>query len=458
MAMTVAQATRWLEEAEKKDIHDISWEELIEVITVLRSQRLPGGAPSYRNPLVERALDLAHRKAQPWLMNARAGVASQETLDNLLGAARAVRASASPTGKLAQVDKAFLEEVGRLVTRLQRAQPRRGKGPRADEFKRERRRAEGEYRRLKEAFFDTGRRAGLSEDEIEDEWYQIETFSPHAGESIEAAAAAKIAEWEAAILDALGDPIGPPGISLPRGWTAVREVELHPADRARFGGAGTTQVEVPARYYADDALVAPVPTEQIPELQEAFIAAGLLEEGSFWSGVWDAQTIKAYTTVLGYANLWGMTWESALQRMQQAHTKLQEDQEKKKTVSEIIAETYVQPDYATLAQEVKSMFRQRLRREPTEQELAELTAALGGWYRASFDVQMQIAEEAEARAESGSDEPIQAQEVDPIARLGELFDERFGAEERRFEQIDNVRENMTHMFQSLRSLQTMMGG
>jgi len=457
MAMTVEQAKRWVEEAEKKSIFDISWEELTEVITILKYERLPGRAPGYGRPWLERALDLAHKKAQPWLMNARAGVASQETLDNLTAAARAVRASASLSGRLLPLDKAFVEEVGRLATRLQRAQPRRGKGPRADEFKRERRRAEGEYRRLKEAFFDTGRRAGLTKDELEDEWARTEKLAQELGEPIEVAAAERIAEWEAAILEALGDPIGPPGISLPRGWTAVREVELHPADRARFGGAGTTQVEVPARYYADDALVAPVPTEQIPELQEAFIAAGLLEEGSFWSGVWDAQTIKAYTTVLGYANLWGMTWESALQRMEQAHAKLQQDQENKKTASEIIAETYVQPDYATLAQEVKSMFRQRLRREPTEQELAELTAALGGWYRASFDVQMQIAEEAEARAESGSDEPIQAQEVDPIARLGELFDERFGAEERRFEQIDNVRENMTHMFQSLRSLQTMMG-
>lgn len=454
MAMTVAQAKRWVEEAEQKDIDDISWEKLIEVITVLRSQ--PGGRLSYTNQWIERALDLAHRKAQPWLMNARAGVASQETLDNLLGAARAVRASASPTGKLKQVDRAFLEEVGRLATRLQRAQPRRGKGPRADEFKEKRREAELQYRRLKATFFDTGRRAGLSEDELEFEWSQTEKLAQELGEPFEVAAAKRIAEWEAAILDALGDPIGPPGISLPRGWTAVREIQMHTMGP---GGPqdGTTQAEFPARYYADDALVAPVPTEQIPELQEAFIAAGLLEEGSFWSGVWDAQTIKAYTTVLGYANLWGVTWESALQRIEQAHTKLQQDQENKKTVSEIIAETYVQPDYATLAQEVKSMFRQRLRREPTEQELAELTAALGGWYRASFDVQMQIAEEAEARAESGSDEPIQAQDVDPVARLGELFDERFGAEERRFEQIDNVRENMTHMFQSLRSLQTMMG-
>ena len=462
MAMTVEQAKRWVEEAEKKDIHDISWEELIEVITVLR----PLSPLAHQRAWFNKALDLVHMKAAPWLMNARAGDTSQKTLDNLLGAARAVRASASPTGKLKQVDRAFLEEVGRFLTRAQRAQPRRGKGPRADEFKRERRRTEAEYRRLKEAFFDTGRRAGLSEDEVEFEWSRTEKLAEEFGEPIEVAAAAKIAEWEAAILDALGDPIGPPGISLPRGWTAVREVDMHPAVRevemnpalrARSLGWLPPQVEVPAQYYADDALVAPVPTEQIPELQEAFIAAGLLEEGSFWSGVWDAETIKAYTTVLGYANLWGVTWESALQRIEQAHTKLQQDQENKKTVSEIIAETYVQPDYATLAQEVKSMFRQRLRREPTEQELAELTAALGGWYRASFDVQMQIAEEAEARAESGSDEPIQAQDVDPVARLGELFDERFGAEERRFEQIDNVRENMTHMFQSLRSLQTMMG-
>ncbi|MGV2384529.1 MAG UNVERIFIED_CONTAM: hypothetical protein LOD86_04590 [Thermobifida fusca] len=452
MAMTVEQAKRWVEEAEKKDIHDISWEELIEVITVLR----PLSPLGHQRAWFNKALDLVHMKAAPWLMNARAGDTSQKTLENLLGAARAVRASASPTGKLKQVDRAFLEEVGRLATRLQRAQPRRGKGPRADEFKEKRRRAEFEYRKLKAAFFDTGRRAGLSKEELEEEWTRTEKLAEHLGETIESAAAAKIAEWEAAILEALGDPIGPPGIKLPRGWTAVREIQMHTMGP---GGPqdGTTLAEFPARYYADDALVAPVPTEQIPELQEAFIAAGLLEEGSFWSGVWDAETIKAYTTVLGYANLWGMTWDSALQRIQQAHAKLQQDQENKKTVSEIIAETYVQPDYATLAQEVKSMFRQRLRREPTEQELAELTAALGGWYRASFDVQMQIAEEAEARAESGSDEPIQAQDVDPVARLGELFDERFGAEERRFEQIDNVRENMTHMFQSLRSLQTMMG-
>src|SRR5690606_6327002 len=406
------------------------------------------------------------------LKNARLGDTSQKTMENLADAVGAVLASASPTGNLMPVDKAFVEEVDQIVTRARRTrlwesmiEPRleRVMGVAREkaesllqEFERKRRRAEFEYRRLKEAFFDTGRRDGLTEDELEFEWAKTEKLAKEFGEPIEVSAAAKIAEWEAAILDALGDPIGPPGISLPRGWTAVREIQMHTMGP---GGPqdGTTQAEFPARYYADDALVAPVPTEQIPELQEAFIAAGLLEEGSFWSGVWDAETIKAYTTVLGYANLWGVTWESALQRIEQAHTKLQQDQENKKTVSEIIAETYVQPDYATLAQEVKSMFRQRLRREPTEQELAELTAALGGWYRASFDVQMQIAEEAEARAESGSDEPIQAQDVDPVARLGELFDERCGAEERRFEQIDNVREKMTHMFQSRRSLQTMMG-
>src|SRR5690606_38730204 len=301
MAMTVEQAKRWVEEAEKKDIHDISWEELIEVITVLR----PRSPLAHQRAWFNRALDLVHMKAAPWLMNARAGVASQETLENLLGAARAVRASASPTGKLKQVDRAFLEEVGQLLTRLQRAQPRRGKGPRADEFKEKRRRAEFEYRRLKATFFDTGRRAGLSKEELEVEWSRTEKLAQDLGEPFEVAAAKKIAEWEAAILDALGDPIGPPGISLPRGWTAVREIQMHTMGP---GGPqdGTTQIEVPARYYADDALVAPVPTEQIPELQEAFIAAGLLEEGAFWSGVWDAATIKAYTTVLGYANLWGV--------------------------------------------------------------------------------------------------------------------------------------------------------
>src|SRR5690606_21149311 len=260
MAMTVAQAKRWVEEAEQKDIDHISWEKLIEVITVLRSQ--PGGRLSYTNQWIERALDLAHKKAQPWLMNARAGVASQETLDNLLGAARAVRASASPTGKLKQVDMAFLEEVGRLATRLQRAQPRRGKGPRADEFKEKRREAELQYRRLKATFFDTGRRAGLSEDELEFEWSQTEKLAQELGQPFEVSAAKRIAEWEAAILDALGDPIGPPGISLPRGWTAVREIQMHTMGP---GGPqdGTTQAEFPARYYADDALVAPVPTEQI---------------------------------------------------------------------------------------------------------------------------------------------------------------------------------------------------
>src|SRR5690606_21453754 len=153
------------------------WEELIEVITVLRSIS-PLGA---RGAWLNKALDLAHEKAVPWLQNARAGDTSQKTLENLLGAARAVRASASPTGKLKQVDKAFLEEVGRFLTRAQRAQPRRGKGPRADEFKRERRRAEAEYRRLKEAFFDTGRRAGLTEDEVEFEWAKTEKLAQEPG-------------------------------------------------------------------------------------------------------------------------------------------------------------------------------------------------------------------------------------------------------------------------------------
>lgn len=94
--------------------------------------------------------------------------------------------------------------------------------------------------------------------------------------------------------------------------------------RYQGGRPGTHQIQqavtkqVPAQYFSGDEFApASWPPEQISAYQAQLVKAGLLRAGSYQAGVWDSQTVSAYTQLLGGANAAGMTKEDMLARWSQ---------------------------------------------------------------------------------------------------------------------------------------------
>lgn len=467
MAMTTDQAKQWLEENESKSPADISWIELQEAITALKMIVASSAADPYGKPYLDRALAIAHAKAQPYVMNARAGDTSEETIDQLTQAARTVRASANQRGNLAEIDQQFLTEVGRVLSSNQSAARGRRRGMTAGTAEVEETRAES--RRLEEQFMAAAARAGIDEFTAQMDWATIGAQASTQGISIEEAIDAKIAEYEVMALEAMGPAIGPTG-NLPFGFEAVRTDPTQAAteglqmQRDRQGRQGPNRsTTVPARFFQGDELnPAGWSEERRAALQEQMVSAGLLDADSYYVGMWDENSIGAYKTILGYSNLWGTDPEETLNRLQAALPEALKDGRTDSAAQQRVARVYVKPDYASIAQEVKQTFERRLGRRPRDQELNELAGALSGFYRAQFDAQVAADDAAfaeEERAEAAGETPgnITQQGVDPIARFQQLFDQRYQPEEDRLEGIDDTRENMTNVFASLRTMGNMVG-
>lgn len=170
-----------------------------------------------------------------------------------------------------------------------------------------------------------------------------------------------------------------------------------------------------------------MPEEHLVRTQQQLMRYGFLDE--FAPGKLDDDTIKAFKNVLSVANREGKQWTMVMLDYEQ----LAEDG--------LLEEyggvgggggagrvfrppAYLAPDYATLAQEVKGLFRRDLGRDPDDAELKALTAELDGYARAAYDQQV-----AAARAEfDGGGASHTGTEIDPAARFRELFEERFESE------------------------------
>lgn len=469
MAMTTDQAKQWLEENESKSPADISWIELQEAITALKMIAASSAADPYGKPYLDRALAIAHAKAQPYVQLARTGDASEETIDQLTQAARTVRASANQRGNLAEIDQQFLAEVGRVLSSNQSAAPGRGgRGQTAGTAQVQESRAE--QQRLEDQFMAAAERAGIDQFTAQMDWATIGAQAATQGISIEEAIDAKIAEYEVLALEAKGDAIGPAG-ALPFGFEAVRTDPTQAAteglqmQRDREGRQGPNRSRtVPARYFEGDELnPAGWSEERRAALQEEMVAAGLMDPDDFYVGMWDTNSISAYKTILGYSNLWGTDPEETLSRLQASLPEALRDGRTSSAAQQRVARVYVKPDYATIAQEVKQTFEQRLGRRPRDQELNELASALSGFYRAQLDAQVaadEAADAADERAAETGEAPgnVTQQGVDPIARFQQLFDQRYQPEEDRLEGIGDTRQNMTNVFASLRTMGNMVGG
>jgi hypothetical protein len=255
-------------------------------------------------------------------------------------------------------------------------------------------------------------------------------------------------------------------IGVPDGYVAVRDKEFHDSDllernRVLKGQPNPTRsAQILPRYYSGDEWQrAGMPPEKIIALQRQLESAGLIGEGTnypFYAGVFDEATASAMKSVMGMANASGQTWEDQLSHLvANVPDSVKEARNAAKLANQFQAPAYIKPDYATLAQDVKGYMRQKLGREPTEEEMAELTGSMSQSYRAAYE-----AEVAGLRAEFNAKEagletgtavtPGSVQGVNPVDRFAEQADQRFmselnfiGGQEDMFEATQNIMAALT---------------
>lgn len=117
--------------------------------------------------------------------------------------------------------------------------------------------------------------------------------------------------------------------------------------------------------------------EDISELQDKMVRAGLLEPKKFKRGVWFGTTINAYAQVLGYANSRGLPAEAALDELVEVGGLAEEVPEgpftgtKKRTQKSV---NLTDPQSARVA--LRRTLREELGRAPTPEEISAFVAAL----------------------------------------------------------------------------------
>lgn len=281
---------------------------------------------------------------------------------------------------------------------------------------------------------------------------------------------ATIADYQAAAL-AGRRPIG-----VPDNYVAMRTERVRPqAGSARFGpviddvgalpgrGRQVSRGIQPRYFEGDQFSPAGQSPERIAQIQAQLVAAGLLEEGEYWAGFWDAATSDAYKSVLGFANQSGLNADETIRRLQETlPDSIKDARARKKAMETFQAPPFIKPDPATIAQDVKEAFRRRLGRDPTPDDLAEMAGVLGSAYREAYEVEVaaqRAAFDAARRAgETGEPQSVGTfQGVDPIARFQEEFERRYRPELARFESLEDVRMNQANVFASLRNMSALIG-
>lgn len=268
-----------------------------------------------------------------------------------------------------------------------------------------------------------------------------------------------------------------PPIGVPPDFRAEREFVGLPGDIGVGPGGTRQRVSVPPRYAAGDEFrFQYASTTEIRRQQKELEAAGLLEPGSFTPGFWDQASADALQSAMGFANRGGTTWQEVVAELKSIPRQIEFERG-----PEFEPPVIPQPDPATIAQRVVAEFRGRLGREPTDEEMAEfggyLTSQFGAAREAVVGAERQVfaaANFAEIASELGDpnlsperaaeirellaaadDQP--PQQVDPAARLQQLFDERFGPEMRFIEAQAETAANAENVFASLRNMTRLIG-
>ncbi len=193
------------------------------------------------------------------------------------------------------------------------------------------------------------------------------------------------------------------------------------------GEAGDPQYEEGVQYEIESSWSVVFRQQQQFRMQKL----GLLAPGSYFSGLLgDDSTIKAFTSVLGYANRNGLSWENAMKRLESSPPTVG-------PLPEFKPERRTKSDPAALRERVVAEFQNQLGREPSAGEMAEFVQFLDQEY----GIANQMAEDRQRREaiEAGinaggdpSDDQLafldsqgeDFQDVDVESRFREQFRER----------------------------------
>ena len=173
--------------------------------------------------------------------------------------------------------------------------------------------------------------------------------------------------------------------------------------------------------------------EQIADIQSKLVNANLLQLGTFLPGDWDKPTRDAFRNILGRANRLGVTaaakqsglrWKSIL------------DYRARNPVSvPKIEPIYLPPDYDSVQQQVKGLFRQQLNRDPKGYEMKLLGDLLLRESKKAFDQQQMLQQDIEFDVTGtellegtygnhiSPDVPEGLEQVSPSAALYEKFEQ-----------------------------------
>lgn len=246
-------------------------------------------------------------------------------------------------------------------------------------------------------------------------------------------------------------PAGPAPIGVPRDFVAQRDVFTHPAQQAE-------SMEVDPRYFdGDEWSPAGQTPEEIAQIQSRLEAAGLLNPDSYWAGTWDDQTVAAYRSALGMANASGRSADAQIDRLIATLPESIKEQRARAEAAETFqAPPYMRPDPDALAQDVKDLFRSRLGREPTPDDLSWGIQGLGADFRAQYEAQVAAARAEFDTARAGEPGGGTFQSVDPVSSFRERLEQRFGPEIDRLAALPEVRENMNNVFGSIRTMESLI--
>jgi hypothetical protein len=239
--------------------------------------------------------------------------------------------------------------------------------------------------------------------------------------------------------------------------------------------AGDLQA-VPFRYKTSDVkrVLGDMSPGAIIAFQAQAVNAGLIDGDFVIQNRRTMMEEEALAVLMHNANGNGTTWQSELNTMEQV---FQAKPKPSETRGPFVAQSYLEPDYATLAQYAKSTIRNRLGREINDWELSMLADEMKMLNRMEFDAAEEQRLEtwrAEGRAmddeltisepgramddELTISEPEPVQAVDSTARFSEFFETKFGAEQLRREGLAETQSKTAGLMAGIQRMADMMGG
>jgi len=213
-------------------------------------------------------------------------------------------------------------------------------------------------------------------------------------------------------------------------------------------------MEILEPYFEGDdfSVLSSMNTEQLARFQDVAVSMGLVRE--VIPGRMDDNTLKAMGSLMALGNRQRVPWQNVLDGIMKSG-----GLDGSGGAESFDAPTYMAPDYATLAQEVKATFRKRLGRDPDESEMANLVGELQGWDRASYEAQVEGAEaNFGAQQQAGSQGGGTVRQVDPLARFQEVFESKYANELDFVEDKQTAQESRAAVQSATQTLSQMSGG